>query len=160
MEITRRKAWKTCCLFIIVANLPFLTMVHLMGMDLFLASFHHPEMYQYLKVQNGTDQIIPEGYLLIEKPISRGFLIHNGDTILYRTGEGAVRCEAVLSVELRQGTTAYYTSTPARDDIKEPIYDTQVLGKVSTTVDDNLWNVLCLRLWDYSIQHLNVHHLF
>jgi len=160
MERTRRTTWKTCCLFVIIANLPFLTMVHLMGMDMFLASFQHPEMYQFLKIQSGSNLTLPGGYLLLEKTASNDFLIRKGDTILYRTGEGAVRCEPVLSVEVRQGITVYYTTTSEQDDITGPIYDTQVLGKVTNTIGDNLWYALCLRVWDFSIQHLNAYHLF
>jgi hypothetical protein len=127
---------------------------------MFLASFQHPEMYQYIKVQKGNNLILPGGYILLEKPTTEEFLIHNGDTILYQTGEGAVRCEPVLSVELRQGTMVYYTTTPAQDDIKGPIYDTQILGKVTGTIEDNLWNALCLYIWDFSIKNLNAYHLF
>jgi hypothetical protein len=160
MERMSRNTWKKICLFFIVANLPFLTMVHLIGNDMFLASFQHPEMYQYIKVQKGNNLILPGGYILLEKPTTEEFLIHNGDTILYQTGEGAVRCEPVLSVELRQGTMVYYTTTPAQDDIKGPIYDTQILGKVTGTIEDNLWNALCLYIWDFSIKNLNAYHLF
>jgi hypothetical protein len=160
MERANRNTWKKIGLFFIVANLPFLTMVHLMGNDMFLASFQHPEMYQYIKVQKGNNLTLPEGYLILEKPSTEELLIHNGDTILYKTGEGAVRCEPVISVELSQGTKVYYTTTPPQDDVKEPIYDTQIIGKVTGAIEDNLWNALCLRLWDFSIKNLNAYHLF
>jgi hypothetical protein len=160
MERMSRAAWKTCCFVIIIANLPFLTAVHLMGINMFLTSFQHPDVYQYLKIQNAANRALPKGYLLLETPTSQEFLIHNGDTILYRTGEGVVKCESVLSVELHHGTTVYYTMTSAQDDIKGPVYDAQILGKVTRIIDDNLWNAICLRLWEFSIQHLNVYHLF
>jgi hypothetical protein len=146
---------KKICIFFIVANLPFLTVVHLMGIDIFLESFQHPDTYQCIKTNEEGNDTTTGGYFLLETPAYQGFIIQNGDIILYRTGDGSVRCEPVFCVELHQGTTIYYTTTLAEDDIKGPIYGTQVLGKVTGTIDDNLWNALSLQIWDFSIKNLN-----
>jgi hypothetical protein len=146
---------KKICIFLMIANLPFLTVAHLMGMEVFIESFHYPDSYQCIKTYEACNQTIPRGYLILEMPTNQHFLIQNGDTILYRTGEGAVRCEPVQNVALRQGTAIYYTLTPVQGDITGPIYDTQILGKVTGTIDDNIWNALCLQIWDFSTKNLN-----
>lgn len=138
-----------------IANLPFLTVAHLLGVNMFLDSFQHPDMYKCIKTSEAENDTIKGGYLILETPAHQDFVIRNGDTILYRTGEGAVKCEPVYHVELNQGTTIYYTITPIQDDIKGPIYGTQVLGKVTGIVDGNVWNALCLQIWDFSINNLN-----
>jgi hypothetical protein len=146
---------KKICIFLMVANLPFLTVAHMMGIEVFIESFQHPDAYQCIKTYEATNDDIPKGYLILETPTHQHFLIQNGDIILYRTGEGAVRCEPVLNVAFYQGITIYYTTTPAQGDITGPIYDTQILGKVTGTIDDNIWNALCLQIWDFSSKNLN-----
>ena len=143
-----------------IANLPFLTVAHLMGIEVFIKSFQHPDTYQCVLTCEATNDTIPKGYLILETPAYQPFIIQNGDTILYRTGEGGVRCEPVLSVSYRQGTTMYYTMTPVQGDIKGPIYENQVLGKVTGAIDDNIWNALCLQIWDFSIKNLNAFTFF
>lgn len=138
-----------------IANLPFLTVAQLMGTEVFLESFHHPGVYQYINAYQVNDNMISKGYLILETTSHQPCLIQNGDTILYRTGEGAVRCEQVLNVALRQGIAIYYTLTSGDCDIKGPIYKAQILGKVTSTIDDNIWNALCLQLWDFSTKNLN-----
>jgi hypothetical protein len=147
-------------IFLVVANLPFLAVVQLIGMDTFLDSFQNPDSYLYMKNNKESNSNIREGYLILKKPAFQDFIVQNGDTIMYRTMEGSIRCESVLQVQLIHGTTVYYTTTPAEDDIKGPIYDTQILGKVIRIVDDNPWYALSLQLWDFSIKNLNTVSLF
>jgi len=148
------------CIFLAVANLPFMTVAQLIGMDTFLDSFQHPDAYQYMKNDNASNTDVKACFLILQTPTIQDFIVQNGDTILYRTNEGSVRCEPVLQIQLLHGTTVYYTAIPTEDDIKGPIYDNQVLGKVTGIVDDNLWNALSLQLWDFSIKNLNAVTLF
>ena len=143
-----------------IANLPFLTVVQLLGIDVFLGSFRQPDAYQCVSTYDVSNGVQPNRYLLLETPSNQHFLIQNGDTILYRTGEGAVRCEPVRNIALRQGTILYYTTTAVKGDMTGPIYETQILGKVTGTIDDNIWNAFCLQIWDFSIQNLNIFSYF
>lgn len=143
-----------------IANLPFLTVVQLIGINTFLDSFQHPDTYQSIKNYEKDNDTVGRGYLILQRSTHQDFSVKNGDTILYRTLEGSVKCESVLDVELRQGATIYYTTTPVQDEIKGPIYNTQILGKVTDIVDNNIWNTLCLQIWDFSIRNLNVNVYF
>jgi hypothetical protein len=148
------------CIFLVIANLPFLTVVQTIGINSFLDSFQHPDTYRWIKNYENDNDTKGGGYIILQRPTHQDLNIKNGDTILYQTFEGSVKCEPVLDVELRQGATVYYTTTPAQDDIKGPIYDTQILGKVTDIVDNNIWNAFCLQIWDFSIKNLNANEYF
>jgi hypothetical protein len=155
MERRKLQDMKKICMFVFIANLPFLTVAHLIGIEVFIESFQHPDAYQCIKTYGANNDTLSKGYLLLETPIHEHFSIRNGDIILYKTGGGAVRCEPVFNVACRQGTMIYYTTTPTQGVITGPIYGTQILGKVTNTINDNLWNALCIQLWDFSTKNLN-----
>ena len=138
-----------------VANLPFLTVVNLIGIDVFVESFQHPDSFQYSTTFDPNGDARTEGYLILEAPTDQNFLIQTGDTILYRTGQGAVGCESVQKVAFRQDAMIYFINTPEADDNTSIIYGTQILGKVICHTDDNIWNALCLHIWDFSKNNLN-----
>jgi hypothetical protein len=142
-------------LFLLIANLPFLTMTHVLGIDTFLDSFQHPESYQYLK----SDKInLPEKkgeYLVLEKPTHVNYALSKGDNILYYAEDGALQCRSILQVHLHQGIKTYYTTTVQEDDLNGPIYDYQIIGKVTGVIEDNIWTSLSLQVWDLSIDNLN-----
>jgi hypothetical protein len=148
------------CTFFLLANLPFLTMTHLLGIDTFLDSFEHPESYQYMKSDNVQFTERTGGYLVLQNPASEQFSIEKGDTLLYRTKDGAVECRSVYQVTLQRGIKTYYTTTVAEDELDGPIYDHQIIGKVTGIIDDNIWNALSLQIWDLSIENLNAVALF
>jgi hypothetical protein len=155
MERRKRLEVKKICMFLIITNIPFVTVAHLIGIEVFIESFQHPDAYQCIKTYEASSDTRQLGYLVLETPLHEHFLIRNGDTILYRTEGGAVRCESVLNVAPCQGTTIYYTTTATKGNITGPIYETQILGKVMGTIDDNIWNALCLQVWDFSVKNLN-----
>jgi hypothetical protein len=148
------------CTFFLLANLPFLTMTHYLGIDTFLDSFQHPESYQYIKNDklHLTDKT--GGYLVLQTPSSEQYSIEKGDTLLYRTKEGSLQCRSVYQIILQQGIKTYYTTTVAEDELDGPIYEHQILGKVTNIIDDNIWNALSLQIWDLSIENLNAVALF
>ncbi len=160
MERRNLREIKKICVIFFIVNLPFLTVAHLFGFGVFIDSYYHPDAYQCLRTFEEANKTFPNEYFIIETTDHQTSLIQNGDTILYRSGEGVVRCEQVLSVTLLQGTTIYYTLTSIHGDITGPIYESQVLGKVTGTIDDTLWNGLCLQLWDFSKKNLNALTLF
>ena len=44
--------------------------------------------------------------------------------------------------------------------VEENIYEQQIIGKVVSIVDNNLWNVISMKIWDVSINRLNLAALF
>jgi hypothetical protein len=148
------------CVFIIIANLPFLTMTQLLGIDTFLDSFHHPNSYQYLindKI-NGLDQ--KKGIIIFWKPTHQEYTIAQGDTILYRNIKETIECRIVYSIQIQHGEKTYYTNSSNEDELEGPIFDSQILGKSTGIIEDNVWNALSVQIWSLSIKNLNAITLF
>ena len=142
--------------FFILANLPFLTMSHILGMETFLDSFEHPSSFLYLK----NEQIHPlpqqGGYLVLEKPTSEDFSIEEGDMILCYTTTHQLQQRIVSKIRSDDGVLTYFASTSTTEPSDSPIHDSQIIGKIRGTMKETLWNSLCLCFWDVSITHLNI----
>jgi hypothetical protein len=146
-------------LFVICANLPFLTIANLVGFDTFIDSFHHPNSYLYMKNDNIQSINGRGGYLILEKPCYQGYEIAEGDTILYHTHD-TVQQTIVSHILVEQGLKTYYVTPNDEDDAASPIYEQQIIGKIKGMLDDNPWNIICLQIWDLSIDNLNTVALF
>jgi hypothetical protein len=148
------------CVFLSIANLPFLTVTSFLGVDTFIDSFHHPESYIYLQNDRINLPGVHTGYIVLEKPTDQDYHITQGDIILYYTHENELQQRVVDRIFSRQGMTMYYTAIDSQNTIEGPIYDHQIIGKIIGTIDETLWNTLCLQLWELSIEKLNVVTLF
>ncbi len=147
-------------IFFISANLPFLTIANLLGIDTFIDSFQHPNYYHYIKNEKIQPVEAKGGYLIIEKPTSHGYSIKEGESILYYTAQGTAQQSIVYQIMCEKGIQTYYTMTSNENDIKGPIYEQQIIGRIKARFDDNLWNVFCLQIWEVSIDNLNAMALF
>ena len=148
------------CAFVIIANLPFLTITQLLGIDTFIDSFEHPNSYQYIKNDNIRFTDTKGGYLILEKTTDQDYSIVKGDTILYRTTKDTLRYRVVDQINIQQGVLTYYTADINKDDLDGPIYDQQIIGKIKGRIDDNIWNAFSLQIWELSILNLNIVALF
>jgi hypothetical protein len=148
------------CAFVIIANLPFLTITQLLGIDTFIDSFKHPDSYQYIKNDKIRFTDTKGGYLILEKPIDADYSIVKGDTILYRTTKDTLRYRVVDQINIQQGALTYYTVAINEDGPDGPIYDQQIIGKIKGRIDDNIWNTFSLQIWEFSIDNLNAAALF
>ncbi len=160
MERTFVKKAVRFCTFVMIANLPFLTMTQLLGINTFLDSFQHPSSYQYLKyyMSEGFEQ--KTVYIILEKPTHQDYSIAQGDMILYRSTKETLECRTVYATQLQHGEKIYYTTTPNEDDLEGPILSSQILGKSTKMIDDTLWNALSVNLWGLVIENLNVAAFF
>jgi hypothetical protein len=142
-------------LFIIIANLPFLTMSQLLGINTFLDTFKHPDSFLYIKGDKlGLSEKNPTYYVL-QKQTNGNPSICEGDSILYRTTANTLHCNIVYDIKTQQGTATYYTTNANENTLDGPIFQSQILGKVTGTIDDNIWNALSLQVWDLSRANLN-----
>jgi hypothetical protein len=146
--------------FIIIANLPFLTITQLLGIDTFIDSFNHPNSYQYMKNDKLRFADSTGGYLIVQKPTYQDYSIAKGDTILYRTTKDTLRYRVVDQINIQQGALTYYTYAIDEDYLDGPIYDQQIIGIIKGRIDDNFWNVFSLQIWELSIHNLNAAALF
>ncbi len=148
------------CTFIALVNLPFITITQLVGMDTFLDSFDNPDSYQYFKT-NKLDLNTPnKGYIVLQKTSHPDFSPIAGDTIFYLKDEGGLMCREIYHVSDRESMKKYYIiNFDDEIDIK-PIYEYQIIGKVVSSIDNNIWNKFSLEIWDASINNLNAVALF
>ena len=148
------------CAFIAIVNLPFLTITHLIGADIFFDSFDNPNSYQYFQSSSLNIDTIDNGYIIFQKSSHPDFSITIGDSIFYLKDEGGLMCREIYHMTDKEYTKKYYV---IRFDNKigiEPIYEYQIVGKVVNTIDDNIWNKFSLKIWDASINNLNAVALF
>jgi len=148
------------CVFFLLANLPFLTITHLVGIDTFMDSFKHPDSYDYIKNdilsnRNGTIE-----YLIIEKPTEQEFSVDKGDQILFHGRKTNLQQRTISQIQSVDGIITYYTTTSDQSNHEEPIYADQIIGKIIGNTQDNLWNTVCLQLWELSIHQFNTLKLF
>jgi len=150
------------CVFISLTNLPFISSTQLLGMDAFLDSFESPEDYVYFQ----ADEQITGGltddddYFVLQRTSHPEFALNEGDAILYCTGNAVVVCNRIYSISCIGALKKYHVTNVNNGLIDYPVYDYQIIGKVVSIVDNNLWNVISIKLWDVSIHNLNVHALF
>jgi len=150
------------CVFISLANLPFISATQLLGIDAFLDSFESPEDYVYFQ----ADEQITGGltdddyYFVLQRTSHPEFALNEGDTILYCTGNDVVVCNRIYSISCIGALKKYHVTNVNDSLIDYPVYDHQIIGKVVSIIDNNLWNVISIKLWDVSIHNLNAHALF
>ena len=146
--------------FILLVSLPFITITQTIGIDTFLDSFEHPEYYTYLQEEDilfGSKTNNDE-YIIIQKSTHPDFNIETSDSIIYFKSNGDIVCNEVFQINSIGGIKRYYT-TEENDITNRPIYDGQIIGKVISAVDDNIWNLISLKVWDTSIHNINLRAL-
>jgi len=164
MKKTTKKIGKTTikiCAFILVVNLPFITATQLIGVDAFLDSFDNPNSYLYLKGSgNSMEPNIKDGeYLILQKSSHPDFLIDEGDIVLYFKYSGRAACQRVYHITSIGTVNKYHIQGDNNDFADKPIYENQIVGKVVSTIDNNAWNMISMKLWDLAINNLNVKEL-
>ena len=160
MEKNRRKTIIKLMMFVLLVNLPFLTIAHQIGTNIFLDSFENAQYYNYIKKLTFSDQTTQyQGkYLLIQKPSHPSFSLQEGDIILYYQEEGGIACDTISAINTHTPIKRYIPSHMPSSDT-EIITNQLIIGKVVGVIDDNVWNALSLKTWDLSINHLNIRAL-
>lgn len=156
-----KKAIKIC-IFIIIVNLPFISLTQIIGMDVFLDSFENPDSYIFLDGQKGIiGTKIENGQgIFIQKSSHPQYSLKEGDKIIYYQDNGEIVCDEINQINSIGFIEKYHMG---RDNNKldgESIYKHQIVGKVISIVDDNIWTEISMKIWDVSIHDLNVRALF
>lgn len=147
-------------IFIAIINLPFIGMIQLIGIDAFLDSFEFPGSYLYFKnnqynIENGKGD-----FLVIQKVSHPNFSIMNGDEILYMKDEEDLLCSRVCYEKSWGEIKKYYSINFNDKNNNESFFEYQIIGKVVSNIDYNIWNALSLKIWELSINNLNIVALF
>jgi len=145
------------CIFISLVSLPFITITQILGMETFLDSFENPSYYICLQDKDNSLGLNTknEEYLIIQKSSHPEFNIKKSDSIIYCKNDGDIACNKVYNINNIGAIKIYYT-TGENDFVSQPIYESQIIGKVITVVDSNIWNFFSIRIWDVSIHNLNL----
>jgi hypothetical protein len=143
------------CGFILLANLPFLTITHLIGTDTFIESFKNPHHFYYIKNENIPNIDPTIRYIILEKPHNQASDIKAGDSILCQTVKNTLQQRTVSQIRTEQGTTTFYTIS-STETTNTPIHASQIAGKIIGTSENNIWYLLSLQIWDVAITKLNI----
>ena len=149
------------CLFLAIANLPFITIAQQVGIDVFLDSFENPDYYNYLNdIPLAEDSCIENGDLVIVQRSSHPeFTANEGDIILRYKIEEGYSYNKIYQVNSDSSTIRYYAVGISNFD-SETIYEHNIIGRVVGVIDDNIWNSLSITLWKTSINNLNIKAMF
>ena len=69
-------------------------------------------------------------------------------------------CREIYHVSDRESMKKYYIINFDDGIDIDPIYEHQIIGKVVSRIDNNIWNKFSLEIWDASINNLNAVALF
>jgi hypothetical protein len=148
-KLTKLSAKKTLQLLLPLAIIiiPFLLTTQILGIDIFIDSFEKPESYCLL--QNN------EKYIIIQKSSHPEFHVDQSDMILHYGKNGNLEFDKIFKIDEIGSIKIYYTIDKNSNE-KETIYNTQIVGKVIKTIDDNLLNSISMEIWEISIKNLNI----
>jgi hypothetical protein len=143
--------------FISLANLPFITIAHQVGLDIFLDSFDNPDYYNILEdISLSDDSYVKNGEsIIIQRSSHPEFTANKGDIILHYKIEKGYCCNKIYEIETSSPVKQYYTVGCSYSE-SEPVHEYCVIGKVVGVVDKNIWNSLAITFWEASINNLNI----
>jgi hypothetical protein len=163
-----RKRWKNkkqdlqkilrVCVFLSIALLPFLTVTQIIGIETFLDSFENPDYYLcFQDKDNSFGSNTKNGeYIIIQKSTHPDFNPNQNDIIIYSDSDGEILCNKIHHINSLRTTKTYYTVNQEEQVSQKPVYESQILGKIIEIVDDNIWNILSIKIWETSIHNLNL----
>lgn len=149
------------CIFICIANFPFISVTQLAGMDVFLDSFENTEHYLYLHDDGGLKSIdiTTDEYIILQKSTHPSFQLKENDVVLYYDENGNAACQHLSHITATGPLLTYHLASYGIIESDHVIYDNQIIGKVVSTVKHTMWNAFCLHLWDIAISQLNIRTL-
>ena len=159
----KKEIKKTIKLFIffIIISLPFVTITQMIGMDTFLDSFENPD--QYLCFQDNGDwfgvKTEESKYIIIQKATHPDFTIEDSDSIIYFKINGDITCSKIKQTNTYISSIKRYSPVNSNEEYEENIYESQIIGKIVNRADDNIWNILSIKIWEVSIHNLNIRAL-
>ena len=150
------------CLFLLITNLPFITIINYTGFDTFLDSFDNPSSYLYFDEPGKTiNYNFSKGqYLLFQKSSHPDFQIEQKDVILYCKENGELTCHKVYEINSIGSINFYEIQQNENNKCKKTINENQIIGKVIKVIDGNIWNKLSINIWDTSIHNFNIKNYF
>ncbi len=158
-----KKQWKNTIKLIIVLSilfLPFIYITELISIEAFLDSFENPKHYMCIQ----SDRLISgvksddNNLIIIQKSSHPNFIVNEKDYIIYITDDGFIKYNKIDYIKLVGSQAIYYTKNNEKHQ-NLPIFKGQIFGKVIKTIDDNILNTITIKIWEASINNLNIRAL-
>ena len=155
-----KKLWKNAIKIVMIISilfLPFIYITEIISIEIFLDSFENPK--HYLCIQ--SDGLIfgsksdKNDLIIIQKSSHPDFFINKNDYVIYFTEEGFVEFSKIVNIKWFGSRAKYYKECD-EDFINYPIFKEQLIGKVIKTIDDNILNSISIKIWEASINNLNI----
>jgi len=144
------------CIFISIAIIPLITVTINLGLNMFLDSFENPQYYLSIennKLLNGVNA--NQQVLIIQKSSHPEFYVENNDEIIYFTKNREILCSKVYEINSINTKNKFY-KVNYNNPNSEIICENQILGKIIKIMDNNIWNLISIKVWDISIHNLNL----
>lgn len=150
------------CLFLSLANLPYITLIQVIGIDTFLDTFENPDYYLYFSEEkHSIEPYFQNGcYILLQKSSHSDFSVEQGDVIMYFKDDGGTALQRVCQINCIGSVKKYHFKSEINNLSDVPLYENQIIGKVISIVDKNIWNTISMKIWDISIHNFNIKALF
>ena len=144
-------------IFVSIAALPFISMTNILGIETFLDSFENPESYLCLDDTSQISGILTaqDDFLIMQTSDHPDFIVQEHDTILYFEIDGDIACSKISQINGVGVYKKYYTEFKGGTCNKDVIFESQVIGKVVKVIENNIWNEMSIRLWEFSIEKLS-----
>jgi hypothetical protein len=122
---------------------------------LFLDSFENSSNYICIQDKENIFNSNTEGdYLIIQKTSHPDFNIKKSDSIIYYNRDGNITFTKINQISSIASIKKYHS-----DFEKNGIFEDQILGKIIEIVDENIINSISIKVWETSINKLNIRAL-
>jgi hypothetical protein len=147
------------CVFLLFTSLPFISVTQMLGLETFLDSFENSDYYICIEDQGDMfgSTTNDEKYVIIQKSSHPDFKVSENDYVVYAENDGYLACNKVYQIT-SAGTIERYSVEDFKGE-SSSVFKNQVLGKIVDTIDNNIWNLITMKIWDISIHNLNIRSL-
>jgi len=134
-------------IFLFVFSMPFISVAHTIGTDVFLDSFENSEHYYLLEKDDKK--------IIVQTSDAPGFSIDSGETMLFYSEDGELSYGKINRISSICGTRVY----TIQNDVEQMISEQSIIGKIVKQTDNNFLNSISMNLWDISVHNLNINAL-
>lgn len=149
-------------IFFAIANFPFITVSQIIGLNTFIDAFENQKYYHCIKGSSiSMEPTIKDGnYILLQKSSHPDFYIEKDDIILYINDSGESVCYRVYNKININSIKKYYTISDNNKLVDNPVNECQITGKILNVIDNNIWNMISMQIWESSIHDFNINAIF
>jgi hypothetical protein len=143
--------------FVLISCLPFIYITELISLELFLDSFENSQNYVCIQDKNNEFETSTFGdYIIIQKSSHPDFQIEESDYIIYCDFEGEISYTKVSHINSIASVKRYHVEGEESENEQCILFQNQIIGKILEIIDDNFINSISMKIWEISINNLNI----